>query len=246
MSAAFQAVRLLLVDLAKLFAPDRTRTWFLVFAMLVVQAGFWYMATPGPTLLRFAGKEPIAAATSVGWSLVFLLFVPAIIYRAVVGRLDGAGLQWGRVRFGFAALLGLSVVAVPLIALSAADASLALTYPWPGAWAGESLSNLLLWAGIYFLYYLAFEAFYRGFVLHAAAGALGVPAALWLQAIMATLIHLGKPLPELLAAPPASLIFGVLALRSRSILYPALLHLIIGLTLDVTLLARAGQLHLGG
>lgn len=243
MKAAAQAVRLLLSDLAKLFAPDRTRTWFLLFAMLVLQAGFWYMATPGPTLLKFATKDPITAGTSVGWSLVFLLLVPALVYRIVVGRLDGAGLSWGDAKFGLPAVLGLSIIAVPIIILSSNDPGLALTYPWPGLWAGESAVTLAVWAGAYFLYYISFEAFYRGFVLNTAARAIGVPSALWLQTIMATLIHLGKPLPELLAAAPASLLFGVLALRSRSILYPALLHLIIGLTLDVTLLARAGALN---
>lgn len=243
MRTAAHSVRLVLSDLAKLFAPNRTRTWFLLFAMLVLQAGFWYMATPGPTLLRFATKDPITAGTAVGWSLVFLLLLPAVIYRLVVGRLDGAGLGWGDSRFGLSAVLGLSVVAVPIIVLSSGDPGLALNYPWPGPWAGESAITLLVWAGAYFLYYIAFEAFYRGFVLHAAVPKLGVPAALWLQTIMATLVHLGKPLPELLAAAPASLLFGVLALRSRSILYPALLHLVIGLTLDVTLLARSGALN---
>lgn len=242
MRAAVGAVRLLLSDLAQLFAIGRTRTWFLIFAMLVLQAGFWYMSTPGPTLLGLATRDPLTAGTSVGWALVFLLLVPAVIYRLVVGRLDGAGLSWGKPRFGLPAVLGLSVVAVPIIMLSSNDPGLALTYPWPGAWAGDSVVTLLVWAGAYFMYYVAFEAFYRGFVLQTAARAIGVHSALWLQAIMATLIHLGKPLPELLAAAPASLLFGVLALRSKSILYPALLHLVIGLTLDVTLLARAGTL----
>ncbi len=242
MRPALGAVRTLLTDLAQLFRPDQTRTWFLVFAMLVVQAGFWYMATPGPAILGFAVQDPVSAGSSVGWSLVFLLLVPALIYRLTVGRLDGAGLRWGDARFGLTAVLGLSVVAVPVIALSSSDPGLAATYPWPGAWAGEGALNLLLWGLTYFLYYIAFEAFYRGFVLHAAARFMSVTAALWLQAVLATLIHLGKPLPELLAAAPASLLFGVLALRSRSILYPALLHLVIGLTLDITLLARAGAL----
>ncbi len=243
MRNAARSVGLLLSDLGVLFAPKRTRTWFLLFAMLVLQAGFWYMATPGPTLLRFATQDPINAGASVGWSLVFLLLLPALIYRLVVGRLDGAGLGWGDPRFGLPAVLGLSVIAVPIIILASSDPGLALTYPWPGAWAGENAINLAVWAGVYFLYYVSFEAFYRGFVLNTAAKAVGVSSALWLQTIMATLIHVGKPLPELLAAAPASLLFGVLALRSRSILYPALLHLVIGLTLDVTLLARAGLLN---
>ncbi|HLU82138.1 MAG TPA: CPBP family glutamic-type intramembrane protease, partial [Trueperaceae bacterium] len=58
----------------------------------------------------------------------------------------------------------------------------------------------------------------------------------------ATLIHVGKPLAEVIAALPASLLFGVMALRSKSILYPALLHLLIGLALDVAILARQGVL----
>ncbi len=239
---AVQAVRLLLSDLSALFAPRHTKSWFLILAALVLQAAFWYLATPGPALLRFAVPDPLTAAATVGWSLVFLLLLPALVYRLVVGRLDGAGLRWGDARFGLSALLGLAVVAVPLIALASSDPALASAYPWPGAWAGERIGNLLLWVFAYFLYYLAFEAFYRGFVLHAALP-LGVGPALWLQAIMATLVHLGKPLPELLAAAPASLLFGVMALRSRSILYPALLHLVIGVTLDVMVLYRNGQLH---
>lgn len=236
------ALRLVLSDLGALFAPARTKEWFLLLAALVLQAAFWYLATPGPGLLRFATRDPVTAGAAVGWSLVFLLLVPGLIYRLVCGRLDEAGLRWGDVRFGLAALLGLGLVAVPLIVVAAGDAGLALTYPWPGGWAGESVTNLLVWTGTYLFYYLAFEAFYRGFVLHAAARSWGVRRALWLQAVMATMVHLGKPLPELLAAAPASLLFGVLALRSRSILYPALLHLVIGVTLDVTVLARSGQL----
>lgn len=242
MRGAAAAVRQLWGDLLPLFKPAQSRTWFLLFSALVVQAGFWYLATPGPTLLRFATPDIVTALSAIGWSLVFLLLLPALIFRLVVGRLDGAGLQWGDARFGLRALLGASVVAVPLILLSSGDASLALTYPWAGAWPGESLTNLLIWVVAYFFYYIAFEAFYRGFVLHGAARALGTTQALWLQTIMATLIHLGKPLPELLAAAPASLLFGVLALRSRSVLYPALLHLVIGVTLDGALLARAGGL----
>ena len=59
---------------------------------------------------------------------------------------------------------------------------------------------------------------------------------------MATLVHLGKPLAEVMAAAPASILFAVIAVRSRSILYSLLLHLAIGLALDLAVLARSGHL----
>src|SRR5690606_41693800 len=105
-------------------------------------------------------------------------------------------------------------------------------YPGAGAEIGGSVASRLGWALLYALYYLAFEAFYRGFLLRALEAPFGTSLAVWLQAFAATLVHLGKPLPEVLAALPASLLFGVLAVRSRSIFYPALVHLAIGLTLD--------------
>jgi membrane protease YdiL (CAAX protease family) len=48
-----------------------------------------------------------------------------------------------------------------------------------------------------------------------------------------------EPLPEMLLAIPFGLIFAVLALRSRSLLWPILLHLIIGLSNDLFSLAAA-------
>src|SRR5690606_29451532 len=132
--SAPRAVRLLLSDLSALFATEHAKPWFLVLAALVLQTAFWYLATPGPTLLRFATRDPLTAGAAVGWSLVFLLLLPALAYRLVVGRLDAAGLRWGDWRFGLSAVLGLAVVAVPLIALASGDAGLALTYPWAGAW----------------------------------------------------------------------------------------------------------------
>lgn len=242
MRSAARAVAFLLAEFKALFAESRSAEWFLLLCALVLQAGFWYAATPGPALLRFAAQSPLSAVSAVAWSALFLLLIPGIIYRLSVGRLAGAGLQYGDWRFGLAALAGLSMIAIPLVAAASLDPALARTYPWPGRWAGESAANLALWLITYSLYYLAFEAFYRGFVLFTAERAIGATQALWLQAVMATLVHLGKPLAELLAAAPASLLFGLLALRTRSVLYPALLHLVVGATLDITLLARTGAL----
>lgn len=237
------ALRALLGDLAALFPRSGARAWFLLAAAAVLQVAFWYLATPGPQVLSFAPRALDTAVVGITWSLVTLLAVPALLYTATGGSLREMGLTRGDRRFGWPATLVCSLIAVPVVALAAAGSpDLAANYPWAGPEVGQSIGSLLGWAALYALYYLAFEAFYRGFLLRALEAPFGTSWAVWLQAFAATLVHLGKPLPEVLAALPASLLFGVLAVRSRSVVYPAVLHLVIGLTLDVVLLARAGEL----
>ena len=236
-----RALRRVLADLAAL-APRGDTTWFLLLAALVVQGAFWYLATPGPSVLGGAGREPLSALSSVAWTAVTLLLVPMALLRWVGVRPAEAGLRVGDARFGLSAVAALALIAVPVLVLASGDATLQAAYPWAGAWAGERWATLAAWAAVYALYYVSFEFFYRGFVLHVARASWGAAAGIWLQVAMATLVDLGKPLPEMIAAAPASLVFGVIALRSRSVLYPALLHWVIGLTLDVAVLARQGQL----
>lgn len=237
------ALRLVAADLGALFpGGERAKYWFMLLGALALQAAFWYLATPGPSLLRFAPQGPLEALASVGWSVLLLLLIPALAYRLLIGPIEGAGLRVGDWRFGLAAVLPLMLVSVAAMVMASGDPTLAATYPWPGAWVGASLGRLGTWLAVYALYYLAFEAFYRGFVIDVAARVVTPTAALWLSVVMATLVHLGKPLAEVMAAAPASLLFAVLAVRGRSILYPLLLHLTIGFALDLAVLARSGHL----
>ncbi len=237
------ALKALLGDLAALFSGAGVRTWFLLAGGTVLQVAFWYLGTPGPALLGFTPNSLGAAAVGITWTVVALLVVPSLLYTTTGGTLRDMRLSRGDARTGWRLVAACSLVAVPVIALAAAgDDTLATAYPWAGLEAGGSLRTLLVWAALYALYYLAFEAFYRGFLLRVLESAYGTTSAIWLQAFAATLVHLGKPLPETLAALPASLVFGAIAVRTRSVVYPAVLHLVIGLTLDVTILARAGAL----
>lgn len=238
-----EVLKQLLRDFAELFESKSARSWFLIGTATVLQVAFWYLATPGPALLRFAPRTLSAAADGISWTIATLLLAPALLQLLTGGTLRELGLRRGDAAFGLRAVLVSAIIAVPLIALSSGQASgLASAYPWAGPVVGSSVLALLAWALLYSTYYLAFEFFYRGFLLKALAEPFGMTHALWLQAMAATLIHLGKPLPEALAAFPASLLFGVIAVRTRSIIYPAAVHLVVGLTLDVAILARQGLL----
>lgn len=237
-----RSLKVVLDDLAALFTTGSSRLWFLLLVASLAQVGFWYVASPGPGLLRFEPRSLPTAVNTIFWSLVFLVLVPGALMGLFGLRLRDVGVRLGNTAFGFPATLATVVIALPLIFLASGDASLQSTYPWAGAWVGRSLLTLAAWVLLYGLYYFAFEFFYRGFLLRVAQDAWGTTAALWVQTLAAGLIHLGKPMPEAIAAIPASLVFGVLAVRGRSILYPMLLHLTIGVATDVFVLGRLGLL----
>ena len=204
------------------------------------QLAFWTLATPGPVVLGGAERGPGAAVTSIAWSVATLL-AAALLTAPLLGRsLSDLGLGWGRSGRGLAWAAALALVAIPALWWMADDPALAATYPWVGVdWLAERPGRFTLWAAGYAAYYLAFEAFYRGAVLHALVGRLGPRSANVVQAMLATLIHVGKPLTETVAAFPASLAFGWLTLRFRSIWPAFVLHLVIGVTLDAAVVLRS-------
>lgn len=70
---------------------------------------------------------------------------------------------------------------------------------------------------------LGWEFFFRGFLLFALYRACG-PLALLLQAVPFTLAHIGKPELETLSCIFGGTAFGYIAWRTRSFLYPFLIH----------------------
>lgn len=206
----------------------------------VVQVAFWTWATPGPALLAGAARGPgfafgAVAATAATLGLGALAAAP-LLGRPLAELGAGAGRDAARAALWVAAG---AAVAAPVLWWAAGDPSLSAVYPWPSpTWLAGRPANWLLWAGAYCLYYLSFEGFYRGAVLAALTPRLGAGVANVAQASLATLIHVGKPLAEVAAAFPASLVFGLLVLRFRS-LWPAVaLHLAIGLLTDAAVVWR--------
>ncbi len=70
---------------------------------------------------------------------------------------------------------------------------------------------------------LGWEFFFRGFLLFALYRACG-PLALLLQAVPFTMAHIGKPELETLSCIFGGAAFGYIAWRTRSFLYPFLIH----------------------
>jgi len=90
-----------------------------------------------------------------------------------------------------------------------------------------------------FLDLFGWEFFFRGFILFSFVRKFGAEA-LWLQAIPFALAHLGKPEIETLSTIFGGFAFGWVAYRTRSFVYPFLIHWFVA---SFTIVVAAGLIH---
>ena len=147
-------------------------------------------------------------------STVFYLFIPLIII--VFFFRDSPsdyGFRIGDWRAGIPLTLGALLLLTPIIYFAARSPEMTAYYAWyaPG----------LPWNT--FLDLIGWEFTFRGWILFGYARKFG-PDALWLQAVPFALVHLGKPELETLTTIFGGFAFGWLAWRTRSFLYPFIIH----------------------
>jgi len=90
-----------------------------------------------------------------------------------------------------------------------------------------------------FLDLFGWEFFFRGFILFAFVRKFGAEA-LWLQAVPFALAHIGKPEIETLSTIFGGFAFGWVAYRTRSFIYPFLIHWFVA---SFTIVIAAGLIH---
>lgn len=201
-----------------------------------------HLAPAGP----FA--EWAAHCWQFGAAFLLMFLLPLLWARLGAGlRAADLGLQLGDWRLGLKLVaLGVLVLAGPLY-LGAGQADFRAEYPLAKV-AGTSMTLFVLWELCYLVYYLSWEFFFRGFwqlglgrgaPAAPAAARLGVVGALALQTAVSTVMHIGKPAGETFAAIVGGVAFGLIALRTRSILYVLLLHWYLGMATDLFCVLRA-------
>lgn len=154
------------------------------------------------------------------WDRVLLyLFIPILVTILVFRQNPrNYGFQFGDWKLGLAyTLIGIAVMAPVIYFLGHGNASMQRYYddyvvglPW------TTLLDLFGW-----------EFFFRGWILFGYARKFG-PEALWLQAVPFALAHIGKPEIETLSTIFGGFAFGWVAWRTKSFLYPFLIHWFIG------------------
>jgi membrane protease YdiL (CAAX protease family) len=146
--------------------------------------------------------------------LILYLIIPLVVILLVFREHPRLyGLTLGDWRAGVLLTLCAVVLITPVLWLLSRGGSMQAYYG--GQLAGLPWSTLLDLVG--------WEFFFRGFILFAYARKFG-PDALWLQAVPFALAHIGKPEIETLSTIFGGFAFGWLAYRTRSFVYPLLLH----------------------
>lgn len=188
------------------------------------------------------GSKLLAQSTGLGPSVfmfatafILLGLVPFALIRFVFHeRLAAYGLQLGFARTGatLTALL-LPVIAIALLYPASHTAEMQSFYPFAPEARHSARAFLALELSRGVLFYTAWEFFFRGFMLFGLCPYVGDWMAVLIQVIPQCLWHIGMPTGEILSSIAGGVLFGVIALRTRSILWPLLLHYGIGVLLDL-------------
>jgi membrane protease YdiL (CAAX protease family) len=179
-------------------------------------------------------------STIYEYLMAFLLMfvVPFLVVKlAFKQALHEFGLWLGDARCGFrVVVIGLPILLV-IAYTGSLDSAIQAEYPLAKS-SMQHVSSFLLVELFYLAYYLGWEFLFRGFMLFGLEERFGVLLAILVQMIPSAIVHIGKPASESFAAIVAGLVLGYVAVRTRSILYPLLLHAAVGIGTDVFVALR--------
>jgi membrane protease YdiL (CAAX protease family) len=153
------------------------------------------------------------------------LLVPAVVIAVWRGRLGDFGLGAGDSLRHWKIYLGLYLVVMPLVVAASFTPAFQTTYPF---YRGP---YQMRWELVYGATFLSLEFFFRGFMLFTLERAIG-KAAIYVMVVPYTMIHFGKPLPEVLGAIVAGTVLGHMALRTRSVWGGVAVHLGVAWSMD--------------
>jgi hypothetical protein len=225
--------------------PGPARICVVAAAVLVLYrvtcSGRFYRETVAP-LLDLGPDDLLGLGAALWKSLatcVLLAAIPAA-FTILVERRGPAehGLAAGDAGFGLRVGALLVALMLPVVAAASCTGTFADHYPLARAAAGDGATFLAYQAAM-LVYFLAWEYFFRGWLLFGLHRHLG-DAAVWIQMIPFALLHGSKPLPEALGSIFVGVLLGYFALRTRTFLYCALVHFVIAAAMDVAAVLQRG------
>jgi len=177
-----------------------------------------------------------------GCAFVLLFLVPAFFLKFVgKEKLTGLGLGLGEWKAGIlVTVLGILAISLPFGLTAGSMPDFRAVYPLSKL-AASSGGRFLVYQLCYgLLFYIAWEAFFRGFLQIGLRRHIGDLGAILVQTSASTLLHIGKPLGEVWAALAAGFVFGLVIVRVRSIWPLVIVHWGLGLVTDISCAHASG------
>jgi len=175
-----------------------------------------------------------------------LFILPLLIIKLFLKRkFSGYGLQMGDYKTGFKYSLIFLAVMIPIVWLASSTGDFIDTYPQLND-VKYSWNIFLVFESGILLYMVAWEFIWRGFMLFGLEAKFGYYTVL-IQMIPFLILHNGKPVAETFGAIAAGIALGVLALKTRSVLYCIIIHAGVMFSIDLvsTLRFRANEYGTG-
>ncbi len=227
------------LSLQGLFSGDNRKPTIILLLTPILLTTFKYYGSKDFFLANFSlyvtsGNVEFLAALYVFLSSFLILgIIPLLIVRFVFKEpLKMYGVALGDWRFGWGAFAIMTPVLVVLTYPSSTMPDFLAEYPINKE-AGTSAMMFATHAGLYFLFYLGWEFFFRGFLQFGLREKLGDWYAILVQVLASCLLHIGKPDGEIYFSIFGGLVAGIVVFRSRSLLYILLVHWLLGVSLDV-------------
>jgi hypothetical protein len=176
---------------------------------------------------RYQGQPPELATRWIGAALLFEFAIPcAIAWLALGAGPRNLGITFGDWRYGLPIFLAAAALTTPLMWLAARDSRIRAHYPQ------VHTNRFWLWAVFMLIDYFALEFLWRGYFQIGLGTRLGALNALMIQVGAACLAHWNKPEAETLVSVLSGTFFGLLSWRTRSMIWPMLIHAWIGIVLE--------------
>ena len=178
--------------------------------------------------------HPSISARLAQFVFVFVCFflLPFLFARLLGDRPRDLGFAFSSARIGAVFVSVGLLAAVPALYFTTMRPDFQAEYPLAKE-ALQDWATLAYYEASYLLYYVGWESFFRGFLLFGLRPSLGDFPAIAFETLGSTLLHIGKPLPELWASLVAGFLFGYVALRTRTFLWVLLLHYAVGVLTDL-------------
>jgi membrane protease YdiL (CAAX protease family) len=166
---------------------------------------------------------------------LLMLAIPIVVIKYIFKEsLSAYALGAGDFKKGALLALTLTVtVIIPVSYSGAAMADVRLEYPLAKIILTRHDLIFLYEAFYAIFYYIAWEFFFRGFILFGLKDRFGAFNAILIQTVSSCLIHIGKPEGEILGSIIFGIFLGVIALRSKSIWPGFIIHASMGILTDL-------------